>query len=379
MPAAALSVALSDTSFAPAPPGAGPDAIAYALGRDYARHRLPPPLAEAHRPAALRRGLIDGQPPADARARAATPVVRAWLELRLGAWQRDEAVDDLLMTPALLRRLGAGHCPITRVALGGVGAGGHVVRARIDAAWTAGNLVVVSGAAARALGAHDEAGARRCARLALERDAAGSGPNPRLAGAAGLGAAQWLRAATLRSFVTPLPHWEAAARPLHLLPPPRLRLFNPVQALQAMLSLQLLQPGWSQRYARLEALLPGALLRHDFRGFVMALLPRVLEAGMPAHVAASRWAVEDAWSDPLVLRRWLAFARALDADRSEDLLRRAAARRLATTRIGCLDADDAVDGWALDTHGDARRAGADVAAAPAGDARVTTAPSLEPA
>src|SRR5262249_834532 len=154
---------------------------------------------------------------------------------------------------------------------------------------------------------HDEAAARRCARLALERDAAGTGAHARHAGAAGLTAAQWLRAATLRSFVTPLPHWEAAARPLHLLPPPRLRLFNTAQAPQALLSLQLLQPGWSQRFARLESLLPGALLRHDFRGFVMALLPRVLEAGTPAHAAAARWAVEDAWSDPLVLRRWLAF------------------------------------------------------------------------
>jgi hypothetical protein len=67
--------------------------------------------------------------------------------------------------------------------------------------------------------------------------------------------------------------------------------------------------------------------------------------------------VEDAWSDPLVLRRWLAFARALDADGSEDLLRRAAARRLATARIECLDPADAVDGWALETQGVATRAG----------------------
>ena len=96
---------------------------------------------------------------------------------------------------------------------------------------------------------------------------------------AGLSAAQWSRVATLCSFVTPLPHHDACEHPLLLLSPNRLRLFNPAQALQAFVSRQWLKPGWSQRVARFEDLLPGVPLQRAFKAFFMALLPRALEAG----------------------------------------------------------------------------------------------------
>jgi len=47
----------------------------------------------------------------------------------------------------------------------------------------------------------------------------------------GLTAEQWARVAVLCSFLEALPHDEACALPLLVLPPNRLRLFNPVQAL----------------------------------------------------------------------------------------------------------------------------------------------------
>ncbi|MFX5464791.1 hypothetical protein ABTD44_20675, partial [Acinetobacter baumannii] len=83
------------------------------------------------------------------------------------------------------------------------------------------------------------------------------------------------RLAVLASFVTPLSHEQAAAMPLLVLPPNRLRLFNPIQALQALVTRQLATPGWSARLSRLEALLPTDALRSDFNRFLLALAPRV--------------------------------------------------------------------------------------------------------
>lgn len=167
----------------------------------------------------------------------------------------------------------------------------------------------------------------------------------------GLTAPQWRRVATLCSFIEPLDHGLASTLPMHVLPPNRLRLFNPVQALQALLSQQLLQPGWSHRCARFEALFQGQALRRDFKAFMIALVPRVLEAGQTATPIALRWAVEDAWTDERVLKRWQTFAGALSPAACEALVSRAAARKLATSAVEVIAPAQACDGWSLETRG----------------------------
>jgi hypothetical protein len=169
-----------------------------------------------------------------------------------------------------------------------------------------------------------------------------------LPGLGGLNAEQWSRVAVLCSFVERLPHDEACALPLLVLPPNRLRLFNPAQALQAFVSQQLLKPGWSQRISRFEDLLPGKALRRDFKSFFMTLLPRVIEAGRSGE---ARWAVEDAWRASLVQQRWTRFAGQLTAAQCESLLARAAARKLATGLVQRLTEAGATDGWNLATRG----------------------------
>jgi len=137
-----------------------------------------------------------------------------------------------------------------------------------------------------------------------------------------------------------------------VLPPNRLRLFNPVQALQAFVSQQLLTPGWSQRVSRFEELLPGKNLRRDFKAFFMALLPRVLEGSKLYEQHTARWAIEDAWRAPLVQQRWTQFARQLDAAQCEALLVKATARKLgAGTRLQPHSDAAATDGWNLATRG----------------------------
>ena len=129
-------------------------------------------------------------------------------------------------------------------------------------------------------------------RLAAESQSAGGGVG-------GLTAAQWDRVATLASFVEPLTHEQACVQPLLVLPPNRLRLFNPAQALQAFVSRQLLAPGWSLRMSRIEALLPAKVAQRSFQTFFHALLPRVLKVGRNLAAHEQRGLLRTRGANPL--------------------------------------------------------------------------------
>jgi hypothetical protein len=375
--------------------------IGFELGWDYAHHRVTPPAPYAQEPSPLRNGLLAGQAAFGARTLAATRPVRKWLQLRLHAWLRGRSVELVQVTPNYLQQIDVSHCPITRMRLSSATlavSDASVDRVRNDAGYAAGNLAVMSTRANHAKAACGFRDAlRRGQALEAEAGAALPGlsaepghalpglsaepghalpgltaePGHALPGLSaepghalpGLTAEQWSRVAVLCSFVEPLPHDEACALPLLVLPPNRLRLFNPVQALQAFVSRQLLKPGWARRVSGFEDLLPAKPLKRDFKAFFMALLPRVLEgdrfndtARTPhtpetPHTPHTRWAIEDAWRSPLVQQRWTRFARQLTAAQCEALLLRAAAHRLATAVIVPFSDASATDGWNLDTRG----------------------------
>ncbi len=329
--------------------------IGFELGWDYAHHHVTPSAPYAQEPSPLRDGWLAGQAAFGARTLLATRHVRKWLQLRLHAWLRGRAVELMQVTPHYLKQIDVSHCPITRQALSAAtlqASDASVDRVRNDAAYAAGNLVVMSTKANHAKAAHNRAEALAIVqRIETER----------LAGLNGLTAAQWQRVAVLCSFVEPLPHDAACRIPLRVLPPNRLRLFNPAQALQVFISQQLLVPGWSHRIARFEDLLPGKAVKRAFQMFFHALLPRVLEAGRdtrhptqpPPNTQphAQRWAIEDAWNNPLAQQRWTAFASQLTAAQCEALVTRAAARRLGTQRVQAVDDTLATDGWQIDSRG----------------------------
>ncbi len=83
----------------------------------------------------------------------------------------------------------------------------------------------------------------------------------------------------------------------------------------------------------------------------MRFLPRVLEAGRDLDPLHSRWAIENAWAHPLVLRRWSDFACQLDAAGCERLLLRAQGKRLGDRRIDTYDEAQATEGWNLASRG----------------------------
>ena len=352
--------------------------VGFELGWDYAHYRATPPAPYAQEPSPLRNGLLAGQAAFGARTLEATRHVRKWLQLRLHAWLRGRSVELVQVTPNYLQQIDVSHCPITRTALSRAllsATDASVDRVRNDAGYAAGNLAVMS---TRANHAKAACGFRDALRVIRQIEAGAASASPGLTtdplyalpaatadpdhalpdltadpvhALPDLTAEQWARIAVLCSFVEPLPHDEACALPLLVLPPNRLRLFNPAQALQAFVSQQLLKPGWSRRVSAFEDLLPGKPLKRDFKAFFMALLPRALEGGRLGDTPQTRWAIEDAWRSPLVQQRWTRFACQLTAPRCEALLARAAAHKLTTAVIVPLSDASATDGWNLDTRG----------------------------
>jgi hypothetical protein len=310
------------------------------IGWDHARHGLVPPPEQWRDGNPLQQGWRAGRACFGVRTLGASRRARLWLSLRLHAWQRGRAFELAEVTPHYLAQIEVPLCPVTRRPL--VEAGSSVDRVCDRAGYAAGNLAMMSVQANRAKGAlgWDEALVQ-----AHQADAAESGRID------GLDAAAWTRLAVLISFVTPLPHEQAARLPLRVLPPNRLRLLNPVQGLQALVTRELGRPDGTRRLRELAALLPGDTLRLDFHRFLSAMLPRRIEAGQDVGAWALRQALEDAWCDARVNRCWQRFALQLDEALIERLLQRCAAGALSGACVLLHELTRATEGWALDRGG----------------------------
>lgn len=346
---------LVDTAAAPAP---GMDDTGFAIGWDHAHHRVTPPLRHLNDHNPVGQGWAAGSAAFGERRLRATAAVRQWLALRLQAWQAGAVFEDHQVNPAFLARIDVDHCPVSRQPLllaTGTPADATVLRLNTAAAYAAGNLAVV-GQQVAAAWAH---GDWQAAQAQAEALAAGHDKHTRHLG---LDAAAWQRLVVLASFATPLPHAQAALLPLLVLPPNRVRVINPVQALQVMLTLQFSQGGYARRMLGLSALVPGAEARQAFQIFMHTLLARRLAVGPQPTPLQLRQAMEDTWGDVLVQRRWQRLTSRLGAADCELLLQRASQRGLVVGAGRWMSADAATEGWALAAPaagGGAGRRGAD--------------------
>jgi hypothetical protein len=323
---------------------AATDDIGFGIGWDHAHHRITPPLRHLNDHNPVGQGWAAGRAAFGERRLRTTAAVRQWLALRLQAWQDGAVFEDQQVNPAFLARIDVDHCPVSRRPLllaTGTADDATVLRLNTAAAYAAGNLAVVSQqvAAAWAHGDWPAANADAQALAALPAASRGS--------LQGLDASAWQRLVVLTSFATPLAHAQAALLPLHVLPPNRVRVINPVQALQVMLTLQFSQAGYARRLLGLSALVPGAETRQAFQIFMHTLLARRLAAGAHPTPLQLRQAMEDTWGDALVQRRWQRLASRLGAADCEQLLQRASQRGLVVGGGRWLSADAATDGWAL--------------------------------
>lgn len=326
-----------------------PSAPAYSdpgfeIGWDFAHFRLVPPAEQFLSGNPVRDGWEAGQAVFGLRTLRATPHVRKWLQLRLGAWMRGKAFELVQVTPNFLERIDVDVCPITGEALTrGIGADtdASVDRVNNQAGYAAGNLAMMSVRANRAKSAYDW---RDAAAFVLQIEAGQLGEID------GLDAREWARLATLVTYCTPLSHAEAAHLPLLVLPPPRLRVLNPVQAVQAGLTLCF---GRTDRTPKLDALVRTfpAGVQFEVRSFLTTLLARRIAAGPTATAAQLRVALEAAWCEPLILRRWQRVALRMTAASCEAVAAAlpAAASGLAPMRY--LSFEQATEGWELETGG----------------------------
>ena len=326
----------------------GVDDVGFEIGWDFARHRLTPPVAHLHADNPVRQGWSAARVVFGHRTLRPSLAVRQWLELRLAAWQRGRAFESVQVTPHFIGQLQVPQCPVTGTALAGGDAlaqSAHPplpARLNQQAAYAAGNLAMLSEAARAAAEGLDWSQALEQAEQA---EAAGEATRR------GLTAPQWRRLAGLMSLATPLDHARAATLPLLVLPPNRVRVLNPVQALQVMLTLQFCQAGYARRLVALAALMPSSELRQAFQVFMHTLLARRLAAGAAIDAPAMRAAMEQAWADALVQRRWQRLATRLTAADCEQLLLRAARRGLVGPSQRWQAPEAAVEGWALDRAG----------------------------
>jgi hypothetical protein len=315
------------------------DRIAFEIGWDHARHRLVPPaehLLDGH---PVRQGWQAGQAVFGARTLRATPAARQWLQLRLRAWLRGHAFEDLQVTPHFIAQLAGAHCPVT---LDPLDEQACIERVFDGAGYAAGNLVALSprAAAAKACCGWDDAldFARRIDAGEVDR-------------IAGLDAAEWSRLGVLMSLATPLAHARVTSLPLLVLPTNRLRVLNPAQALQTLLTLLFTQPAFARHMADLAALMPSTLARQCYQVFMHTLLARRVAAGPQATGVVLKAALAEAWRHPLVQRRWQRLACSLSLGDCEHLVQLAQRRKLLGAECRWLDAGSATDGWALDTQG----------------------------
>ena len=320
------------------------DATGFEIGWDYAHYRMVPAADHLHEGHPVRQGWEAGVAVFGTRTLRATPQVRKWLQLRLNAWLRGRVFEGVQVTPNYLGQIEVPTCPITREQLThgtGLPSDASVDRVCNRAGYAAGNLAVMSVRANAAKSSYDWDDAMAFSRQ-IEKGQLGQ--------IDGLDAAQWARLAVLMSFVTPLPHAQAACLPLLALPTRRLRVLNAVQSLQVMLTLQFAQPGRAPRTAALAALVPAAA-RHEFHVFMTTLLAHRVAAGRLQGEAVMRRSMEDAWSRPLVNSRWQRFALQLTAADCERIVRRAADRGLIAGGWRYLTFEQATEGWSLASGG----------------------------
>jgi hypothetical protein len=348
------------------------DGTGFSIGWDHAHHGLVPPPELLLEGTPIGQGWRAGRAVFASRSRPwpAGRHVRQWLALRITAWREGVPFDLATVTPNHLAQIEVRECPVRRVPLGGATGDANlantpqVQRLNHQAAYAAGNLAVLSRAAAQAWQGLAVADLVRRARAAEAAEAAEASPVPQApavgAGAdstrarghfapcatdATLDAAVWWRLAALRSLATPLPAPEAARLPLAALPPNRVRVLNAVQALQVLLTLRLSHTDWCARIGAVAGVLPSHALRTDFNLWVGALAPRLLEAQAQGRELGR--ALEDAWLGERVQRRWQYFVLNLGEAACEQLVRRLAAQRLPGRATELMHWDQATDGWAL--------------------------------
>ena len=311
---------------------------------------------------ALHQGYKAGRAQTGARTLQPHAGVDAWLATRLQALQWQRAYDADCLNPRLLSQIAKSHCPVTGAWLSPDSlsqerprlTAAHVARLATLApgqAYVPGRVVVMS---AQALGWLEDT--LQSLDGAAEGETLWRALQARAREACQDGATQaspesYERLAALVSYVTPLSHREACALPLLVLPPNRLQLSNPVQAVQALLTRLFVAGQPSRELAALRQLIQPRAVQQRLDAFVRAFrhaLAAVWSARQVRFEGGAQDALldtclEEAWRVREVQACWHQLARQWDAAECEALLQRWSLRGAVTA-----DSQDAALPEALD-------------------------------
>jgi hypothetical protein len=131
------------------------------------------------------------------------------------------------------------------------------------------------------------------------------------------------------------------------------RLLNPLQGVQALLTMVFMAPGYARSLTDLGALMPHAQARRAYFMFMNAMLARRLSARGSVPREQVRAVMEQAWSHPLVQQRWASLAQTLKPAQAERVLRLAAQRSAGGPGVAWRWTEEAAatEGWALEAQG----------------------------
>jgi len=142
----------AELALPPAPP-LPDDPVGFQIGWDHAHHGLVPPPELLLEGTPIGQGWRAARAVLCARAWPTHRCTRQWLALRIEAWRCGAAFDLRTVTPNHLAQIEVRRCPVLRVPLGGAEAApsaARIVRLNPQAAYAAGNLVMISRAADQA-------------------------------------------------------------------------------------------------------------------------------------------------------------------------------------------------------------------------------------
>ena len=320
----------------------------FEIGWDFGHYGIVPPSEHLHPLSSVRQGWEASRLNFGQRTLLVNRFSRSWLQLRLGAWRSGRVFERSEVSPTYLRQIDVACCPITREILthgSGIWSDASVDRVCDDGAYAAGNLAVMSQRANQA-----KADKTVDQLLALARQVAAA-PQQSNEFRSNLTAEQWARLAVLASFATPMTHAKAACIPLLVLPPNRLRVLNPVQSLQLILSRQFTQAGHGRRCSSIAGQMPSKETRRAFDNFMSLLLERRTAAKRPAGLLELRHSIEDLWSDPMINSRWQRLALGLTSEACERIVCAAVEGGLAGPSMRWISPAVATENWSLASRG----------------------------
>ena len=87
------------------------ESLGWAIGQDFARHGLTPPVEHLFKGSPLRQGWLASKAGFGHRTLRPRRYTQLWLQLRTYAWSRGRSFEDVQLTPNFMQQIDVTSCP----------------------------------------------------------------------------------------------------------------------------------------------------------------------------------------------------------------------------------------------------------------------------